>query len=57
VRRESKVINLLSFIHSRIILDLVCGCSGSVGEGVCADVSFLRAKRVGIYRRQVDEIW
>ena len=34
VWRESKVIRLLSIIHSGIILDLVCGFGGSVGEDV-----------------------
>ena len=33
---ESKVIRLLSIIHNGIILDLVCGCGGSVGEDVRA---------------------
>ena len=37
--RESKVIRLLSIIHSRIILDLVCGFGGSVGEDVVAGFS------------------
>jgi len=32
VRIESKVIRLLSIIHKVIILDLVCGFGGSVGE-------------------------
>ena len=31
---ESKVIRLLSIIHNGIILDLVCGFGGSVGEDV-----------------------
>ena len=31
---ESEVIRLLSIIHSGIILDLVCGFGGSVGEDV-----------------------
>ena len=30
----SKVIRLLSIIHNGIILDLVCGFGGSVGEDV-----------------------
>ena len=34
---ESKVIRLLSIIHNGIILDLVCGFGGSVGEDVRAD--------------------
>jgi len=34
---ESKVIRLLSIIHNRIILDLVCGFSGSVGKDVRSD--------------------
>jgi len=33
---KSKVIRLLSIIHNGIILDLVCGFSGSVGEDVRA---------------------
>ena len=36
---ESKVIRLLSIIHNGIILDLVCGFGGSVGEDVRADFS------------------
>jgi len=36
---ESKVIRLLSIIHNGIILDLVCGFSGSVGEDVRSDFS------------------
>ena len=31
---ESKVIRLLSIIHNGIILDLVCGFSGGVGEEI-----------------------
>ena len=42
VWRESKVIGLLSIIHSGIILDLVCGFGGSVGEDVRADFFPLR---------------
>jgi len=42
VWRESKVIRLLSIIHSGIIFDLVCGFGGSVGEGVRADFFSLR---------------
>ena len=34
---ESKVIRLLLIIHNGIILDLVCGFGGSVGEDVRAD--------------------
>ena len=37
VWRESKVIRLLSIIHSGIFLDLVCGFGGTVGEDVRAD--------------------
>ena len=33
---ESKVIRPLSIIHNGIILDLVCGFGGSVGEDVRA---------------------
>ena len=33
---ESEVIRLLLIIHSGIILDLVCGFGGSVGEDVPA---------------------
>ena len=33
---NSKVIRLLSIIHNGIILDLVCGFGGSVGEDVLA---------------------
>ena len=40
--REAKVIRLLSIIHSGIILDLVCGFGGSVGEGVRPDFFPLR---------------
>jgi len=40
VWRESKVIRLLSIIHNRIILDLVCGFGGSVGEDVRAVFPF-----------------
>jgi len=36
---KSKVIRLLSIIHNGIILDLVCGFGGSVGEDVRADFS------------------
>ena len=35
----SKVIRLLSIIHNGIILDLVCGFGGSVGEDVRAGFS------------------
>ena len=35
----------------------MCGFGGSVGEGVCANVSLLRARGVSIYRHEVDEIW
>ena len=38
---ESKVIRLLSIIHNGIILDLVCGFGGSVGEDVRAGFSFV----------------
>ena len=34
---KSKVIRLLSIIHNGIILDLVCGFGGGVGEDVRAD--------------------
>ena len=37
----SKVIRLLSIIHNGIILDLVCGFGGSVGEDARAGFSFL----------------
>ena len=42
---ESKVIRLLLIIHNGIILDLVCGFGGSVGEEVRADelLSFERS--------------
>jgi len=36
---NQKVIRLLLIIYNGIILDLVCGLSGSVGEGVHADFS------------------
>ena len=40
MQRESKVIRLLSIIHSGIILYLVCGFGGSVGEDVGTKFSF-----------------
>ena len=40
----SKVIRLLSIIHNGIILDLVCGFGGSVGEGVRAGSSLVSEK-------------
>jgi len=50
VRRESKVIRLLSIIHNGIILDLVCGFGGSVGEEVCAGFfSVFREKHRSFY--------
>jgi len=42
---ESKVIRLLSIIHSGIILDLVCGFGGSVGEDVRAGFSLRFSER------------
>ena len=42
--RESKVIRLFSIINNGIILDLVCGFSGCVGEDVHADFSFIRGE-------------
>ena len=47
--RESKVIRLLSIIHSGIILDLVCGFGGSVGEGVRAGFLPFRSGKVLSY--------
>ena len=44
--RESKVIRLLSIIHNGIILDLVCGFGGSVGEGVRADFPSIGAENL-----------
>ena len=50
MRVESKVIRLLSIIHNGIILDLVCGFGGSVGEDVRAVFSlFPGAKSQVIY--------
>ena len=57
--RESKVIRLLSIIHNGIILDLVCGFGGSVGEDVRAEelpsfewslLSFLTSKALSEIR-------
>ena len=44
--RESTVIRLLSIIHSGIILDLVCGFGGSVGEDVRAVFPSVRAENL-----------
>jgi len=50
VWRESKVIRLLSIIHSGIILDLVCGFSVVVLVRMFVLMSLsLRVRRVGIY--------
>ena len=45
---ELKVIRLLSVIHSGIILDLVCGFGGSVGE-VRAEDSFSSGGRISLF--------
>jgi len=42
---ESKVIRLLSIIHNGIILDLVCGFGGSVGEDVFSLISLCRGEK------------
>jgi len=44
--RKIKVIRLLSIIHSRIILDLVCGFGGSVHEDVGADFPSVGARNL-----------
>ena len=46
---ESKVIRLLSIIHNGIILDLVCGFGGSVGEDVRAVLPPSRRKPSVLY--------
>ena len=43
---DSKVIRLLSIIHNGIILDLVCGFGGSVGEDVRAGLSLFRERKL-----------
>ena len=48
---ESKVIRLLSIFHNGIILDLVCGFGGSVGEDVRAGFSPSREKPSFFYLR------
>ena len=45
---ESKVIRLLLIIHNRIILDLVCGFSGSVGEDVRAVLPSVKAETLSL---------
>jgi len=47
VRVESKVIILLSIIYNGIILDLVCGFGGSVGD-VRSDFSSVRTKNLSL---------
>jgi len=49
VRGESKVIRLLSIIHNGIILDLVCGFGGSVGEDVRAGFFSVRGKNLFLF--------
>jgi len=48
VQGESKVIRLLSIIHSGIILDLVCGFGGSVGEDVRAIFPSVGVENLGL---------
>ena len=48
MRRGSKIIRLLSIIHNGIILDLVCGFGGSVGEDVRAVLPSVRAKNLSL---------
>ena len=48
----SKVIRLLSIIHSGIILDLVCGFGGSVGEDVRADFSSTSERNLFLFYGQ-----
>jgi len=54
VWRESKVIRLLSIIHNGIILDLVCGFGGGVGEDVRAGFSFRRGETSSFYLSRAD---
>ena len=46
---ESKVIRLLSIIHNGIILDLVCGFGGSVGEDVRAGFSSVSERNLFLF--------
>jgi len=46
---DSKVIRLLSIIHNGIILDLVCGFGGSVGEGVRAGSSLVSKRNLFLF--------
>jgi len=55
VRVESKVIRLLSIIHNGIILDLVCGFGGSVGEVVRADFSPLGRETIPYIEERASE--
>jgi len=48
---ESKVIRLLSIIHNGIILDLVCGFGGGVGEDIRADFSSVKEEILPFYLR------
>ena len=54
---ESKVIRLLSIIHNGIILDLVCGFGGSVGEDVRADFSPSRRETIPYIEERTSEKW
>ena len=45
----SKVIRLLSIIHNGIILDLVCGFGGSVGEDVRAGFSTVSERNLFLF--------
>jgi len=54
---ESKVIRLLSIIHNGIILDLVCGFGGSVGEDVRAAVLSLGRESTAYIGVRWSEIW
>jgi len=58
VWRESKVIRLLSIIHSGIILDLVCGFGGSVDEVVRAGFPFVEVENLPLLsERSQREKW
>ena len=49
MRVESKVIRLLSMIHSGIILDIMCGFGGSIGEDIRAVFPSIRAEKPQSY--------
>ena len=54
---ESKVIRLLSIIHNGIILDLVCGFGGSVGEDVRAGFSPSGREIIPYIEERASEKW